>query len=732
MDAVSKAISGARYNDAVVITVTDDQQNDREVVLVAALDETNGGIVWQDAGVGGSDGAIARHLRTKRWVFPMLNDRTRNEMYDEAIQKACERVLQENHHGNIEVLDIGSGTGLLAMLASKCLGEASKERVVRIHSLEMASAMARIARKTVASNGLDSTIQVLEQHSCETSLQGRVHLCVSELLESGLLGEGIIPALRDAWDRHLQPNATVVPQRARVFAQVWESQEIINHCACVQPLVSTKDSGEPIRLSTSGRGENAGLLKTGSNGVIVPIHADCLTRDATPLTEPAMVMEFDFTQPKSVPGSLGGSRSTTVTPTRSGRAHGVLFWWELDLWEDITYSTKSGVQEWQDHWEQCVYVFASVGDECSKLEEGKGVDLVCSHDDTKLSFRIQDRVERLEKRQRIEEESTAYLSSLRVMQLNDVSRIQTIRKALDFALSSREMATPVLDLSDFSLGGILAALGGATNVTSLESLSGELPMMSARVAQIGNGLPKQGSTFQIVQSYAENITVETLGGRPAEVVVAEPYYELLEGWHVEEALNFHYLLKASKGRGVVSDKASVIPAFASIKACAIECPLVYKAYNGCGDVVCGFDHRDVNAFGYQYKEHGLFLPMWQYPYRCISETVELGKLSYDAPEASKETEEPVSIVLQEVGTCHAVMYWVDYGFRVDQEDPVSLTTKDRRHRQGICFLPSIVSCSNNERLELGCWFRFGGLPNHESHKLVLSLASTPREEDPSG
>ena len=160
---------------------------------------------------------------------------------------------------------------------------------------------------------------------------------MSELLESGLLGEGIIPALRDAWDRHLQPNATVVPQRARVFAQVWESQEIINHCACVQPLVSTKDSGEPIRLSTSGRGENTGLLKTGSNGVVVPIHADCLTKDATPLTEPAIVMEFDFTQPKSVPGSLGGSRSMTKTPTRSGRAHGVLFWWELDLWEDITY-----------------------------------------------------------------------------------------------------------------------------------------------------------------------------------------------------------------------------------------------------------------------------------------------------------------------------------------------------------------------------------------------------------
>jgi predicted RNA methylase len=44
-------------------------------------------------------------------------------------------------------------------------------------------------------------------------------ICTSELLESGLLGEGVLPALRDVWARQLDSNtAIVIPRRARIFA----------------------------------------------------------------------------------------------------------------------------------------------------------------------------------------------------------------------------------------------------------------------------------------------------------------------------------------------------------------------------------------------------------------------------------------------------------------------------------------------------------------------------------
>ena len=35
------------------------------------------------------DPGIVRHLRTKAWVLPMLNDARRNRMYDDAVREAC-------------------------------------------------------------------------------------------------------------------------------------------------------------------------------------------------------------------------------------------------------------------------------------------------------------------------------------------------------------------------------------------------------------------------------------------------------------------------------------------------------------------------------------------------------------------------------------------------------------------------------------------------------------------
>ena len=69
----------------------------------------------------------------------------------------------------------------------------------------MAETMARLAKLTISSNGLSNVINVVEAHSCDPSfsLPSRAHMCTSKLLESGLLGEGMLPAIQDAWERHL-------------------------------------------------------------------------------------------------------------------------------------------------------------------------------------------------------------------------------------------------------------------------------------------------------------------------------------------------------------------------------------------------------------------------------------------------------------------------------------------------------------------------------------------------
>ena len=149
--------------------------------------------------------------------------------FAEAIKEASQEVVGKLQQTSVYGLDIGSGTGLLAMLVAKHLDQNlnSKKKNVKITSLEMSSAMAKLAHLTVKDNFMHHNVQIKEIHSCEMEpLQPKAHMCTSELLESGLLAEGWLPAMRDALERHLSENAVVLPQRARVYAQIIEGNSL--------------------------------------------------------------------------------------------------------------------------------------------------------------------------------------------------------------------------------------------------------------------------------------------------------------------------------------------------------------------------------------------------------------------------------------------------------------------------------------------------------------------------
>jgi predicted RNA methylase len=540
MESIREAVQEARYNETVVVNVSDGDSS-RELVLTASIDEETGGISWQEgtSDVIDEDVGIVKHLRTKQWVLPMLNDNDRNILYDNAIQRASHQVVQQSHgdQESIEVLDIGSGTALLAMMAAKHLkDELTRSRLnsisVNVTTLEMASAMARLARETVRSNGYGN-IAISTSHSCEFTGK-KAHLCISEILESGLLGEGIIPTLRDAWERHLEPNAVMVPRHARIFAQVLQSAERIEKYRgprqTFEPFnPATKMA--PLRFTLTPDGNES--LVDGEQGTIVPIHASALFNGDNPtlrLCEPTLVMDFDFTSPDCIPGPEGRTRTTLIHPTHSGKAQGLLFWWELDLWEGCTYSTEPGKQEWQDHWQQCLYIFPE-DEKChEEVSVGEAFDLVCRHSDYRLDFSMGGRG-KAPKRPREILRPVSMLSPERVFQLNDEGRIQKFREAIGSALEMKGADAPILDVSDFSLCAILSALNdpGGLSITSIESSTGQLPIMSAQMAQLGNGLPKATEsgdcpTFQIVQTHVENVTREVMGGAAAAIVAAEPFW----------------------------------------------------------------------------------------------------------------------------------------------------------------------------------------------------------------
>ena len=711
-DDVARAIQSAKYGEIVQLTLADEGGNNtKQISLVAVLDTENGGVQWCNADIvetlGDSDAHLRRHLRTKRWFFPMLNDHKRNELFEDAIEKAaCEvrkrldsREKSKSTSELIHSLDIGSGTGLLAMLSALKLSEKASNHDIKVLSVEMSSAMASIARQTILSNSMQKSVDVQEDHSCEIPpLTPKAMLCTSELLESGLLAEGWVPAMRDAWERHLDPDAIVVPRAAKVFAQVVGGTGISMLWGPHARLYGFPE-GRSLSLALDGDDSKV-LLGDQGDGICFPAHIEKLLSDSSysiqVLSSPMEVLDICVDSKNAVPTSDGQTCSKSFAPVESGAACGVIYWWELDLFEGTSkYNSGSGASDWQDHWQQCLYVFTSPGQGCVVLERGVPATLKVCHDDMSISFDVLssdcDAESRSKKVKRVTQGGhSGLITPARAWQLNDVTRSLKLRASLKALLDRRGMTAPVLDISDFSLCAMMAALLGGSNVTSLEASSTRLPEAAARIAQISNGLPLEGSSFQLISCHAEQVTLELLGGSQAEIVVAEPYYEILEGWELKGALNYLYTLRALKRRNVVKNDALSMPLQARIMGQAFESHAIASAYQRCDSSLRGFSHDVANRL-YPFSGHDIALPSWQYKITTLSLPFEIALIDYTS--CTVEQSPMVrGVGFNKAGTCHGMVVWVDYILPTADHGRVEvLSTLGRPHHQLIRLIDAPVS-----------------------------------------
>jgi type III protein arginine methyltransferase len=755
-DTIDEAVRNARYNEVVVLSTADDEGNSTEHVLIPILDSENGGVTWQDASIAMSndefDMGIKRHLRTKKWIIPMLNDQHRNKLYASAIEKACEDAMKRfREKGEMlrvfRILDIGSGSGLLAMMGARSAllmqGE-THPVTVKVTSVEMASAMKRLCHLTIRENDMEKFIDVDEQHSCDAKFlpfsdvsDDKPLLCTSELLESGLLREGILPAIRDAWTRHLHDNAIIVPKSARVYAQIVEGISVQNYRG---PDIMNSDS--QIKLNTTGS-EYDTLL--GGSGFVVPFHAGAFISEPQQseytlgmgptdeteieklsfLSDPILALEFDFTSSSRLPPKTGRSLTIKSTAIKSGTAHGVYFWWELNLYDKEIYSTKLGASPWQDHWQQCLFVFADNHENCHRLVESEEFELRASHDETSISFSIVDSSESMynnpQKKIKIQEQIHRHVSPDRALQLNNVKRLNTLRAGIQFALSKKGFDANCLDLSDFSLCSLIAAKEFcAKNVTSLESSTNNIPMLSALVTQVGNLLPLEGCKFQVVNTYAENLTRSNLFDMDVDIVFAEPYFETLEGWHLQEALNYFYTLRNLTENEMMSDSIVSVPSYASIKVCAIEFS-EEVVHSHCGlysTIIEGFSHECVQEYGLLNSKYDMRFQLAQYKWKRLSEDIEIGILDFQQGVTNIPAKKKAKL---KVGTCHAIAIWVDYGIEISDQVYNFISTGDKYHQQAVRFLEEQIHIGETVNMFLEISMTLGSIGSIEDHEFHIRV-----------
>jgi protein arginine N-methyltransferase 1 len=121
------------------------------------------------------------------------------------------------------VLDLGSGTGVLAVLACR----AGAERVYAVD----ATAMSAVARAVAAANGVGDRVTVIERHSQRVELPERVDVVVADQLGAFGVEAGLLEAFDDARRRHLKPGGVLVPRRLDLLAapvsapQLWADVE---------------------------------------------------------------------------------------------------------------------------------------------------------------------------------------------------------------------------------------------------------------------------------------------------------------------------------------------------------------------------------------------------------------------------------------------------------------------------------------------------------------------------
>ncbi|KAL3131069.1 hypothetical protein ABBQ38_000384 [Trebouxia sp. C0009 RCD-2024] len=145
--------------------------------------------------------------------FAMLADHARNEAYQTAIARVVQK--KKASAGSAHVLDLGTGSGLLAVMAAK----AGADSVV---ACDIHDSLCGVARQVVASNGVASSVSVVHQdvgllqRGREVRALG-ANVAVADIFDAGLVGHNFLNLLELAKKNVLQPGAAVVPCAASLY-----------------------------------------------------------------------------------------------------------------------------------------------------------------------------------------------------------------------------------------------------------------------------------------------------------------------------------------------------------------------------------------------------------------------------------------------------------------------------------------------------------------------------------
>lgn len=154
------------------------------------------------------------------WYYFFLCSFHQNRKYYEGLKKVIGKLKAENKH--VHVLDIGTGTGLLSMMAVRYGAD-------KVTACEGFAPMIDVALKCMESNGMRDKIQLIKKRSTEiqmgVDMSEKANVLVTEVFDTELIGEGAIETYSHALENLLTKDCYVVPDNAVMYVQCVESIE---------------------------------------------------------------------------------------------------------------------------------------------------------------------------------------------------------------------------------------------------------------------------------------------------------------------------------------------------------------------------------------------------------------------------------------------------------------------------------------------------------------------------
>ncbi len=238
---------------------------------------------------------------------------------DEERMGAYVRALQAVVQPGSVVADIGTGTGIFALVACR-LGAR------RVFAIDTNDAI-EVGRELARENGVADRIVFFQKDSREVELPERADVVVSDLRGTVPLNGDHIAIIADARSRFVKPGGVLIPARDRLLVAAVEKAELYE-CA-----LGPTEGPLGISLEAMRARLRQAMIVDRRSTVVGPENL---------LTAPAVWATLDYETIQ--PGSVSGRVELTVQ--RSGAAHGLSVWFETSLVQrpgvELGYSMAPG------------------------------------------------------------------------------------------------------------------------------------------------------------------------------------------------------------------------------------------------------------------------------------------------------------------------------------------------------------------------------------------------------